>query len=155
MAEQPSFDLTAAHRYFSAGCFNAAWDLIDKPERTPEENEQMLLRAFASFYHWTQRSDCTPENRSISLWQISRVYALLGQAENARRYAVQCLAESRSTDLPPYCLGYAHEAMARAEWLAGNKPAVQRHLAEAHKIAWQMTDEEARTLLLNDLATIQ
>jgi hypothetical protein len=155
MSDQPSFDLASAHHYFAAECFNSAWGLIDKPQRTPVEDEQLLLRAFASFYHWTQRADCTPENRSISLWQISRVYAVLGQVENARRYAAQCLSESASPDLPPFCLGYAYEAMARAEMMAGNIPRMQHCLAEAHKITERMTDEEARTNLLNDLATIK
>jgi hypothetical protein len=27
-------DLQAAHEHFSASCFNAAWDLIDKPNRS-------------------------------------------------------------------------------------------------------------------------
>jgi hypothetical protein len=89
------------------------------------------------------------------LWQISRVYTLLGQVENARRYAAQCLAESGSPDLPPFCLGYAYEALARAEMLAGNKSRMEHCLAEARKVSERMTDEEARTLLLNDLATIK
>jgi hypothetical protein len=32
-----NFDLAAAHKYFSAHCFNAAWDLIEKKDRTPAE----------------------------------------------------------------------------------------------------------------------
>ena len=64
MTENLPFDLPTAHRHFAATCFNAAWELIDKPDRTPAEDEQMLLRTFASFYHWTQRADCTAENRS-------------------------------------------------------------------------------------------
>jgi hypothetical protein len=155
MVDKPSFDLAAAHHYFAAECFNAAWSLIDKLQRSPAEEEQLLLLAFASFYHWTQRSDCTSENRSISLWQISRVYALLGQAENAQRYAIQCLTESNSPDLPPYCLGFAYEARARAEMLLRNKTGMDQYLANARKIAERMTDKEAQTLLLNDLSTIK
>ena len=155
MSNPPSFDLDTAHRYFSADCFNATWELIVKPQRTPAEDEQLLLRAFASFYHWTQRPDCTPENRSISLWQIARVYSLLGQPENARRYAAQCMAESAAPDLPLYCLGYAYEAMARAEMLVGNKSRMEHNLAKAREISARMTDEEARTMLLNDLASIK
>ena len=59
MADQPAFDLAAGHRFFSAHCFNSAWEMIDKATRTVAEAEQMLLRAFASLYHWTQRADCT------------------------------------------------------------------------------------------------
>ncbi len=43
----PDFDSTKAHQFFSAHCFNSAWELIDKPARTPEENEQMIQRTMA------------------------------------------------------------------------------------------------------------
>jgi hypothetical protein len=152
--KKPDFDLVAAHRHFSAACFNDCWELIRKPARTPEEDEQMLLRTFASYYHWTRRPDCTAENRSIALWQISRVYALLGQAENARRYGEQCRAVSDDPALEPYCLGYAYEALARAEMVAGDREKMKGHLAKAHEIAGQMSDAEAQKMLLDDLATV-
>ena len=43
-----NIDLENAHRYFSAECFNRAWDYIDKPERTPEEDLNMLTASMAS-----------------------------------------------------------------------------------------------------------
>ena len=43
----PDFDSAKAHQFFSAHCFNSAWELIDKPARTPEENEQMIQRTMA------------------------------------------------------------------------------------------------------------
>jgi hypothetical protein len=93
--------------------------------------------------------------RSISLWQVSRVYALLGQAENARRYAEQCLAVSDSPGLPSFCLGYAYEALARAALVARKKDKMREYLALAHQIAEKMTDEEDLGMLLADLATIK
>jgi len=154
MTQDLSFDLPTAHRYFSAACFNAAWDMIDKPDRTPAEDEQMLLRTFASFYHWTQRAECTAENRSIALWQISRVYILLKQPDNARRYAEQCRAESEDPNLPPFCLAYAYEALARSEMLAGDTAKMNAYLAEARAITERMSDLEAKEMVLKDLATI-
>lgn len=65
MAKTPEFDLAAAHRYFSAECFNRAWDLIEKPDRTPEEDEEMIIRPNqASLYPWNQIEDCTHKNLS-------------------------------------------------------------------------------------------
>ena len=72
------FDPAKAHN-FSAHCFNIEWELIDKPERTPAENEQMILYALASLWHWTQRPDCSTTNLSIGYWQAARVYALAGE----------------------------------------------------------------------------
>ena len=81
----PDFDSAKAHQFFSAHCFNSAWELIDKPERTPEENEQIIQRTMASLWHWTQREDCTDQNLSIGYWQAARVYALAGEPDNARK----------------------------------------------------------------------
>ena len=50
----------------------------------------MLRLSLATTWHWTQRPDCTSTNLSIGYWQTARIYALLGQAENARRYAQMC-----------------------------------------------------------------
>ena len=155
MSNQPTFELAAAHKYFSAECFNRTWDYIDKTIRTPADEEQMLLLTFASFYHWTQRPDQTAKNRAIGLWQISHVYALLGQTDNARRYAEQCRAESDSPDLPLYCLGFAYEALARAEMVAGKKEKMLEYLALAQQTAEKINDLEDRNLLLKDLKTIK
>ncbi len=151
---EPDFDLMAAHRWFSADCFNRAWALIDKKERTPEENEEMIRLSLASTWHWTQRPDCTNVNRSISLWQNSRAYALAGQAENARRYGQMCLDVSQSAALPPFYLGYAYEALARAERLGEDHQQVKALVIEARRLAAQVEDDEDRQLLLADLDTI-
>jgi hypothetical protein len=62
----------------------------------------MLHCAFAGLWHWTQRLDCTATNRSIGYWQISRIYALLGQADNAHRYGELCLKASQEPGVEPF-----------------------------------------------------
>jgi hypothetical protein len=155
MSNEASFDAAAAHRYFAAECFNQAWDLISKPDRTPDEDEQMLRLSLASHWHWTQRPDYSAEKAAIAYWQTSRIYALLGQTDNARRYGRFCLTASQEPGLPPFCLGYAYEALARAAAAAGNQAEKQAYIAEAHRVSETMTDLEARQMLLDDLATIK
>lgn len=155
MPDSPNFDLQAAHKFFSANCFNQAWDLIDKAERTPDEDEQMIRLGLASMYHWSQRTDCTPNNLSIGYWQVSRIYALLSQVENARHYGKLCLKVSQEADLPPFYLGYANEALARAEAIAGDKSRMNDYLAQANQAAQQISDLESKEALLNDLDTIR
>lgn len=152
MTQPNNLDRDLAHRHFSADCFNNAWGLIDKPDRTPDDDQQMLLVAFASIWHWTQRPDCTDKHLSIGYWQVSRIYSLLNDADNARRYAQLCLAKTPTDD--PFCLAYAHEALARAEALAGNAEAARDQLAEAERYAASIKSEEDRQLLINDLKTI-
>ena len=148
----PDFDPAIAHQFFSVHCFNSAWELIDKPERTPEETQQMIQRTIASLWHWTQRPDCSPTNLSVGYWQAARVYALVGEAANARKYARLCL-DITPTDAAFY-LGYAHEAMARAEALAGNEENATEHLAKATQFATNVTKAEDRKLLEADLASL-
>jgi hypothetical protein len=155
MADKPDFDLQAAHRFFAADCFNRAWNLIDKPDRTPDEDQQMIQLSIASVWHWTQRDDCTPTNLSVGYWQVSRIYAILGRAGNARRYGQLCLGASQAEGVLPFYLGYAYEALARAESVAGNVQRRDAHLASAREVAGRLPDPEARQALLADLATIR
>lgn len=39
-------------RRFAASAFNRAWELIDRPDRSSDEDMEMLASAFASRFHW-------------------------------------------------------------------------------------------------------
>ena len=155
MAKQPDFDLQVAHKFFAATCFNEAWGLIEKPNRTAEEDEEMIRLSLSSTWHWTQRDDYTNQNMSIAYWQTSRIYSILGQARNSMRYAQLCLDVSQGDDIPPFYLGFAYEALARAESVAGNQEKVEQYIDKARDIAARLTNEEEKKILEQDLNTIQ
>jgi hypothetical protein len=152
MNEAKSFDTAAAHRFFSVDCFNDAWTLIDKPDRSAEDNQRMLALSFASLWHWTQRQDCAERNLSIAYWQLSRVFALLGDAGNATRYGEMCLQHSVSE--PPFFLAYAHEALARAAALRNDASRTSHHLSKARKLVLLIDDPDDRALLEKDLQSL-
>ncbi len=154
LSTKTPFDFAAAHRYFAADCFNKAWDLIEKSERTPEEDQQMIGLGQASLWHWTQRDDCTDQNLSVGYWQASRIYSLAGQAEEARRYGQLSLDCSRRGKLPPFFLGYSYEALARAESVQGNRAEVEKHLVSAREAADKVSGAEEKKQLLDDLGAI-
>ena len=149
----PQFDTTAAHRYYSAHCFNSAWDLLDKEVRSAEEDEQMLALSLASTWHWSQREDCTAENLSVGNWQTSRIYSVLGQGENALRYGRMCL--QKTSEDAPFYLGNAHEAIARAQKLLGATEAAAEHLALAADCLPIIDDEQSREMLEKDLGDLK
>ena len=149
----PDLDLAAAHRHFSASCFNGVWELIDKPDRSPDEDRVMVSMCHASLYHWQQRSDCTSCSLSIGYWQLSRVYALLGEADNARKYGRLCLMYSQNEE--PFYLGYAYEALARADFLAGNQAVAEEGLALAREQVAKVADAAEREMLQKDLETMK
>ena len=149
----PDFDLAAAHRHFSASCFNGVWELIDKPNRSPDEDRLMVSMCHASLFHWQQRPDCTSRSLSIGYWQLSRVYALLEQADNAWQYGWLCLTHSQNEE--PFYLGYAYEALARADFLAGKRSLAEEGLALARQQAALVTDRAEREMLEKDLETMR
>jgi hypothetical protein len=110
MAKKPDFDLQKAHKYFSAECFNRAWDYIDKAVRSAEDDDRMLQLSLASLWHWTQRDDATSTNLSVGYWQVSRVYALTHQADQSKYYARLSLEAAQADGVLPFYRGYAFEA---------------------------------------------
>jgi hypothetical protein len=154
MANPPSFDVEAAHRYFSADCFNRAWDLIEKKDRSAAEDEEMLRLSMASTWHWTQRPECTPANLSVGYWQTARVYILLKQTDRARRYAQLSLDTAQNGGAGPFYIAYGYEALARVEAQAGIKGKKEIYLNEARRLAQQVTDADDRGVLEGDLNTI-
>jgi hypothetical protein len=147
-------ELVKAHRYFSAECFNRAWDFIDLPARTPEQERTMLQLGLASLWHWSQRPDCTPGNLSVGYWQVARIYALLGQAQNAYQYGELSLQAGQAEGSLPFHRAYAYEALARAASIAQDRSRMKEYLRLATETSQSMTDPEARKALLADLATI-
>jgi hypothetical protein len=154
MKTPPDLDLALAHRFFSAECFNRAWDFIKIASRTAEEDEEMLRLSLASTWHWTQREDYGPTQLAVGYWQTAHIYTLLGQLENARRYGLLCLEVSQKEGAGPFAQGYAYEALARAEALAGNQELKEFYLGQGYRTAESIPDQEDRQQLIKDLETI-
>jgi hypothetical protein len=148
------FDQAEAHRFFSADCFNKAWTLIDMEKRTAEQDQEMIRLNQTSIWHWTQRPDCTDKNLSIGYWQSSRIFSILGQADNALAYGQLCLDVSQSDETGAFYLAYSYEALARAAMVAGADDQVQEFLAKAREVANDIADDEEKGMVLSDLETI-
>ena len=146
------FDAQAAHRQFSIVCFNAAWKYLEKEPLELSEMDELLSLAHASLWHWKQRDDCKSENISVGCWQISRAWAKVGSVRAARLWARRCLEVSDG--LAPFYLGYAYEALARAEALGGHETKARQCLNQARALADEVSDQDSRHLLLQDLDSI-
>lgn len=147
--------MQAFHRKVAADCFNQCWTFIEKQERSPEDVEDMLMLAYTSMWHWKQREDVTPTSLSIGYWQLSRVHALGGQYDLARAFGERCLKLGLDNHLPPFYVGYAYEALARAEALHGNAHRASDHLAGAKAQLARVVDKEEADLLRPDLAGLE
>ena len=141
-------------RELAADCFNRTWTLMQKANRTPEEDDEMLHCAHASRYHWGEVG--TAAHRARGEWQCSRVYTVLGRAEPALHHAQRCLelCESNPSAIEDWDLPFAYEALARAHAVAGDEAESARCLQQARSLGAAIAEDDERALLESDLATI-
>lgn len=147
-------DKTSDNQYYSKEFFNSAWGLIDKPERTPREIEKMVHLSHASLCHWLLRPDCTDQNLSIGYWQLSRVYVVAQEHQNALKYGKLCLDYSLKSNVEKIYLAYAYEAIARSYALLGESVSRDLYLEKAKELSEQLEVEDKKQIL-GDLLTIK
>ena len=143
------------HRRLGVDLYNGTWELIERPDRTPDEDDEMLHRAHASAYHWLQAPH-TAANGARSHWLCSRVHALVGQAEGALHHARRCLdlVERHSAQMEEWDLSGAYEALARAHHAAGDASEAARYKALGLEAVAKVADEEDREHIEADLASL-
>jgi len=143
------------HRRLGVELYNRTWTLIERDDRTPDEDDEMLHRAHASAYHWLQGPH-TAANRARSHWLCSRVHALTGQPEGALHHARRCLAliEGHSGEMEDWDLAAAHEALARAHAAAGDAEEARRHLELARAETARIANPEDSKHIESDLDSI-
>ncbi|MFT3892865.1 MAG: hypothetical protein QM730_14630 [Anaerolineales bacterium] len=153
MIYKTTFNVREAHEYFSTEYFNQTWEYIEQTEaRSAEDNMNMLHNAIASLWHWTQREDVKPENLAVGYWQVSRVYNLIKQPNNARTYGLLSLKYAEGLDA--FYKAYAYETLARAEMQTNNRVVMRVYLDKARQLVGQIESEEDRQSLLKDLESI-
>ena len=143
------------HRRLGIDLYNGTWTLIERGDRTADEDDEMLHRAHASAYHWLQAPH-TAANCARSHWLCSRVHALTGQAEGALHHARRCLAlvQGHSEEMEDWDIAAAHEALARAHAAAGELDEVRRYLELARTETAAIADPADRKHIEEDLDSV-
>jgi hypothetical protein len=103
---------TEWHKKQAVSLFNATWDLIDKKDRTHEDEINMIHMAHASRYHWGQIGG--PLEAARGEWQISRVYAILRKGDSALYHGQESLRLCQKNNIGGFDLAFGYEAVARA-----------------------------------------
>lgn len=143
-------DIANWHRTMAPMAFNRTWELLDRNELTRAEEEEMLAATFAQRHHWYEVGNS--RNHAIADWQVSRVAAVLGYADLARRFGEISLEIALENDLDPFVIGFAHEAIARAAADVDDVETFTEHLDAARAVLADIEDDEDRELLAADLA---
>jgi len=142
------------HEKLAKACFNKTWELLDKTDRTPEEDNEMIHTVHASRYHWgvlVANRQGTPLNLQRGEWQIARVYIVLERKDSALYHARICLKITQDNNIGDFDLAFAHEALARASALAGNKEDYEKNLKLAEEAGEKIKDKGDRDYFFEDL----
>ena len=83
MNEDNKDALKEKHLQFAKSANSRIWELLEKQDRTPEDDEDMLLASFTSLYHWKHAGTTVHAQRGC--WMISRVYLALDRAEASKK----------------------------------------------------------------------
>lgn len=133
--------------------FNRTWDLMEQDERSPADDVEMLASAHMSRHCWQKAGAELQWARGE--WQLSRVYALLELPESARFHGERCLQWVTEHDLGPFDLAYAHEALARAAAIGGNRRDTRHHIRDAFEAAEGIDDAESKKMVVKDIESIR
>jgi DNA-binding transcriptional MerR regulator len=143
----------ATRRALAVGLFNHCWSLLEMPDRTAAQDDELLHAAHASRYHWGEIGESV--NLARGEWMCSRVYAVLGRGEPALWHARRCLElNEASTTREDWELASAYEAMARASAVAGDHVASAAWRARAEAELPRIADPEDREVIAGDVASL-
>lgn len=142
-------DKSAAHRAFAIDFNNAAWDLVEASERTPDQTQRMLLLAHAACLHWQEAGKPINHQRALSL--LAHAHAAAGQGPLAVQFATQCLAlsEQRAADQTPFDRAAAAACMTSAQRCLGDQAAAAAWEQRTRQLASQLDDPNDAQVVLS------
>ncbi|MBI3871534.1 MAG: hypothetical protein HY304_00465 [candidate division Zixibacteria bacterium] len=152
MADEIRYTEEEWHRKCAKDLFNFVWTLLEKKDRTQDDDDTMIHAAHASRYHWMQIGQ--PVQFARGEWQVSRVYAVLKRGEASHYHAQRCLDICEQHGLGDFDRGAAYEALARAAAVSGNMLDCRRFASLARAAGERITDPEDRQILFDDLKTL-
>lgn len=138
------------HRAQAMAANNSIWELLGREDLTPDEQEDLLARAYASAYHWARAAGRGPQNAARADYMIAKAQLKLHRPELALHHADRCLATVREAALADFDLAYALEARARALKALGRTAEAETDWAAA--LAVPIADAEDREIVEQDFA---
>ncbi len=152
MVEAKKHTEEESHKRFAVNLFNLVWSLLDKKDRTKQEDDKMVHAAHASRFHWGEIGTALEIERGE--WQISRVYSVLNRPQSALHHAKGCLQICQENNIQDFDIAFAYEAMARACAVAGEKSESEKYIKLAKEAGEQIKGKEDRDYFLSDLKTV-
>ena len=108
------------HHYMGIEMNMQTWSLLEKKDRSEQDDIRMVMFAKASLFHWKLSPKFQPINEQRGEWMLSRVFSVLGKGEEALVHAEKTMELTEKFDFKDFDLAYAYECLARADAASGN-----------------------------------
>ncbi len=150
MDEAKIYTLAEAHEHFAKSFHGRVWELLQKHDRSPSENDEMLHAAHASTYHWKFVGSAAHQQRGE--WLISHVHVVLGHANEALRHAERCLELTQANKhlVQDFDIAYAFEGLARVHAMLGDQKMAEEFLYLAEQAGNAIAGPEDKSIFMND-----
>ncbi len=124
--------------------------MLDKDRRSMDEEDEMVLAAQTSLYHWGKVGNAAQLQRGY--WLLSHVFSVLLKPAQAVKFANKCMqvTKANQAEMKDFDLAYAFEGLARAYALEGNKKLAAENYDQAKKAGVSIEDDEDRQIFMND-----
>ena len=139
------------NHYMGIEMNNQTWSLLDKKDRSEQDDVRMINYAKSSLYHWRKSDKYTIVNEQRGKWLISHVYAILGKLDEALSYAQETLKITEENNLKDFDLAYAYGSMAQAFSIANNENKFKEWYKKAKVAGGLITNEKDKEYFLLDL----
>ena len=150
MSEEKKYTKIEAHREFAKKTNHRVWELLEKKDRSPEEDEDMLQAAMTSLYHWKQVGTAVNDQRGR--WILSHVYVALDKPQDAIKQAEKCqqITQSYPEEMEDFDLAFAQEGLARAYAISGDLERAKKHHQLASDLGEVIKDPDDKEVFLGD-----
>ncbi len=147
------YTVEEAHEQSAKRANGRVWQLLEKPDRTALEDEEMVLAAHASLYHWQFAGSGVHAQRGH--WLLAHVYAVLEEPAPCMKHASRCmeLTETHGSEMKDFDRAYAYEAAARAHALQGDVEKAKAYHDIATQAGEAISDPEDKTVFESDLSS--
>lgn len=132
--------------------YNHCWHLLEKADRTRNEDTELLTSAFVSRYYWSLVGGT--EQCIIGDWMISRAAASVGEGGLALRFALLANDHSMEAEASDWLIASTAEGLARAYAASGDLESRDRWITAAEFLIEAIVDPEDRQLIASQLASV-
>ena len=142
----PPFDKQQAQRWFAIEFNNRAWDLIEAPQRSEAESEELLHSAHAACLHWLSVGE--PINHLRGQVLVTTAYVTLERPDCAVAHAEKILDLTKTVDgQTPFDVASVHGAAGAAFRLAGQTAAATEQSSLLQSAFQRIDDPEERRII--------